>query len=62
MFEEFTGAVQDACEAQGSVVFGDGSVSSTLSYYVIDEDDPYRGLWRILGVDRKGTLSPQVFE
>jgi hypothetical protein len=54
-------AVQDACEAQGSVVFGDGSVTSTLSY-VIDEDDPYRGLWRILGVDRKGKLSPQVFE
>ena len=42
-------AVQDACEAQGSVVFGDGSVSFTLSY-VIDEDDQYRGLWRILGL------------
>ena len=52
-------AVQDACEAQGSVAFGDGSVSSALSC-VIDEDDPYRWLWRILGVDRKGKLSPQV--
>ena len=54
-------AVQHACEAQGSVAFGDGSVSSALSC-VIDEDDPYRWLWRILGVDRKGKLSPQVFE
>jgi hypothetical protein len=61
MLKEFTGLPRMLARPQGSVVFGDGSVNSTLSY-VIDEDDPYRGLWKILAVDRKGKLSPQVFE
>ena len=55
--------VQDAWhrdEEEANVLMGDGSVEDVLSY-AIDEDDPYREFWKILG-EHNGKLSPKEIE